>query len=337
MKLVNSLLFSLGIVLIVLAPAHGNTPCAGKGTKLFFVNGLFNDMKQARKNLTKLEEVTSQQLHAIQDLQYDLAWIEGESYYVQLARAVFQRGVDDFQKYWLWISGLEKAPDWFDKLVKEFVFDPKILDAFVMPRIQEHLEQYSNAILAGYDVIIVSHSIGSFYANAALRALPDYHPKALQGSISERCKRNPSYPTAAQMIGNVQIAAPVAETVNGAPWISFKDDQVLSSIRAVTPVLPGNISSQGVSPQDVRGHSLIPSYLRVGESRNAIIQYIKSLYERQKYPIPYLEPAALLQYLFIINGKNAPYFSAAFMQSGEDISSVDEVKLTRIIGTGAFL
>src|SRR5690606_23616100 len=110
-----------------------------------------------------------------------------------------------------------------DGMVEKTLLNPIHLDKTSHPGLSEHLELYSKALLEGFEVILVSHSLGNFYANAALRLLPDYTPKALLPSLAERTQDNPFYPHARDLVANVQIATPVAQAVNDSPWVNFKD------------------------------------------------------------------------------------------------------------------
>jgi len=320
------------LLLILLAfPCSSSiaNPCAGKGTAIFFINGLFNNKITAKGNLRALEKATKRELSEIKNLRYDLAWVEGDEGItrpIQLAMAAHQRGLDDFQRYWLWISGLEKPPSWFDEMIQTATFNPDVLNSTVLPRFKKHLELYSDAIIKGYQIILVSHSVGSFYANSSLRLLPDYISYALQSSIVDRRKENPFYPKSEEMIANVKIASTVKQTVQQSPWVSFKDDQVLNWIRKVVDVLPGNISASGVSSADLRAHSLIPSYLRVDESRNQIIQQIKAAYQKLRYPIPLFKSAATIQYKSVAGGKSTPHMASRFRFEKQDVTEVEEVR-----------
>ncbi|MDR3608499.1 MAG: hypothetical protein P4M08_14110 [Oligoflexia bacterium] len=312
-----SFLFCLG------PRAYALNPCAGKGTVIVFVNGVFNNWDQANASLEKFQESTQPSLADIPNLKYQLAWVEGRLAPLQLAQTMAQRGVDDFQRYWLWLYGLEKGPSWFDEEVRSLVTDPKNLNATVLPRLNDHLELYSDIILQGYQVIVISHSAGNLYANAALRSLPGFASAALQPTINERHQTNPDYPATEQMIANIQIATPVRDTVNGAPWVSFKDDQIANLTRGVMNNLPGNIKSPGVNASDLWGHSLA-SYLRVDESRNRIIQHMREAYTRLKYPIPFLQDAATVEYRNVVNHQSTPSFTAAFYMGSQEITTVSE-------------
>lgn len=297
-------------------------PCAGKGTKVFLVNGVFNSEASASRRLRSLEEATRHAFSEARELKYELAFVEGFLEPAQYVLAVAQRGLDYFQRYWLWLEGIEKAPSWFDELVRKHVLDPFIFNQALLPDLDDHLELYSEALLQGYEVIIISHSVGNFYANAALRKLPDYVPRALQYSILERRKDNSLYPRTEEMVANVQIGTPVSATVNDSPWVNFKDDWVLNSIRSWVAVLPGNIESRGVNATDPRGHGLSEAYLANSESRGRIIGYIQAAHQRLKYPIPFFQSAAAARHESIIRGKFQPNFDAAFLQNGREITSV---------------
>ncbi len=68
-------------------------PCAGRGTMVIFVNGVFNKEQDADSGLIKLDKLTRPPLSDIPNLRYDLAWVEGHSKLLQLAQATVQRGV----------------------------------------------------------------------------------------------------------------------------------------------------------------------------------------------------------------------------------------------------
>ncbi len=320
-------LFALSVIFASRALAN---PCGGRGTFVFFVNGIYNTETKARDSLVALKNLTHVRLAHIPNLQYDLAWVEGRGKLVQLAQVASQRGLDDFQRFWLWNSGAEKAPDWFDEIVKKTLLDPMWLDGSTLPGIKGHLEKYSQAILDGYEVILVSHSSGNFYANAALRLLPEYISESLQSSLMGRRAENPYYPKPEEMTSNVQIGTPVAATVNGSPWVSFKDDSVLQPIRGTVGALPGNITASGTNPLDHRGHSLVPSYLRVSESQNRIIEHMRAAHQRMKYPIPYFARAATVEHVTFHRGKPTPHsFFPSFRLGGRDITEAQEVRSTQ--------
>ncbi len=270
-------------------------PCDGKGTLVVLVNGVSNTASSAKETFRKFEEITRPHLPGIVGLRYDLAFVEGRGVLLDVMQTAIQRGFDDFSRFWLWVEGIEVGPEWFEKAMHEAVFNPRWLSDASLPGLGAHLEKYSDALLKGFEVILVSHSSGNFYANAALRLLPEYASVALQPSLLDRRKRNALYPRPEEMVANVQIASPVKETVNDSPWVSFKDDLVLRFIRSTVGALPGNIDSMGISTLDQRGHSLIPSYLGVDESRQRIIDHIRAAHQRLRYPIPYFESAATVE------------------------------------------
>lgn len=101
--------------------AYASNPCAGKGTMVVFVNGIFDNKDLANSNLKEFQKSTQPSLSGVKNLKYRLAWVADSWSPLQLAEAMVQRGVDDFQRYWLWLYGLEKAPSWFDEKVRNLV------------------------------------------------------------------------------------------------------------------------------------------------------------------------------------------------------------------------
>jgi hypothetical protein len=281
-----------------------------------------------RIKLEKICSVSSLQspplLNEIPDLKYQLAWVEGRWEPIQLAEAARQRGVEEFHRFWFWLYGLEKPPTWFEEKLHALVTDPRVLDATTHPRLSEHLEQYSKAILEGNRVVVVSHSSGGFYANAALRALEAYVPKALHPPIEERRRQSALYPDLKQLISAVYVAPIVEKTWEGTPWVSFKDDQMLGWIGKVLGIPSGNISAGATRITDMRAHSLA-AYLHAEEGRRRIAAHIRDEAMKLRYPIPYLANAASVEYASIVKGKYRPDFRASFVaKDSHEITEVNE-------------
>jgi hypothetical protein len=271
-----------------------------------------------------LTQEVGPELKNLGPVKFELAWVEGRWEPIQLAEAARQRGVEEFHRFWFWLYGLEKPPTWFEEKLHALVTDPRVLDATTHPRLSEHLEQYSKSILEGNRVVVVSHSSGGFYSNAALRALSSYVPKALHPPIEERPKENALYPDFKQLISAVYVAPVVEKTWSDTPWVSFKDDQVLGWIGKVLGIPSGNISAGATRITDMRAHSLA-AYLHAEEGRKLIVKRIREEAMRLRYPIPYLQDAVSVEYASIVKGKHAPEFRASFVaEVSKEITEVDE-------------
>ncbi len=72
MRIAKGILFFAALGLTHYFPVFAN-PCAGKGTQIFFVNGVYNTEDQARDALINLKDSSASSLHEIQNLHYNLA------------------------------------------------------------------------------------------------------------------------------------------------------------------------------------------------------------------------------------------------------------------------
>src|SRR5258708_5104392 len=86
--------FSAVFFLFCASPfAYALNPCSGKGTVVFFVNGIFDNLRLADSNLKEFQKSTQPTLSEIKNLKYRLAWVEDSWRPLQLAEAMVQRGV----------------------------------------------------------------------------------------------------------------------------------------------------------------------------------------------------------------------------------------------------
>ena len=287
--------FSAQVVL-----AQNNT-CLGVGTVFFYGNGMFNTRRDAQQNLDVLvEEVLSQGLVDLsKEIRFDLAYKTNESICIQFFNVVSQKGIDNWEDFWLWLSSTKKAPKWFQDLLKAKAEEVLKNGTIAFDDIQEQFETYSRYIRNGYNVILVSHSQGNFYANQAMRKLSEYTDASLTGSISEKRRKNLLFPEFFDLFANVQVATPASATVNSSPWTTFIDDLLIDSVRR-TPLgaLPANLKTPGsnIPPDgDPLGHNFIKAYLRNKESKEKILSDIQAKYQKLKYPIAYFKKAFLLE------------------------------------------
>ncbi len=280
------------------SPAQG--ACEGVGTVIFFGNGMFNSADDANRSAQELERLvlSAQPATPGKKLVFDVAYKRSEALFEQLFNVAKHKALDDFGRVWLWIQGLEPAPDWFQMAMEDLTIKltPEYQSQF--ERLRGHLESYSRYVTDGYNVVLVSHSQGNFFANQVMRGLESHIDDSWSGSIADKSAKNPLYPKFSELFANIQVATPVTETVGGAPWTTFSDDLPMAAVRRVAGALPANVKAKGrgLGPgQDPLGHNFISAYLRVDETRNKILNEIREARSKLRYPIAYRRNAVLIE------------------------------------------
>ena len=327
------LLFILCLNLTAQMSAYA-TPCEGKGSVVFFGNGMFNTEEEARRNQRLLEAALKANgfSDSTKPIVTDLAYKRSEPVLEQLANVAKQKGVTEFENFWAWLASLQRAPTWFIDDIKIKSAELSQSGSMNFTGLKAHFEAYSKYIRKGYNVILVSHSQGNLYANQVMRKLADYTDASLTGSIQEKKKRNPLFPDFSDLFANIQVATPVSETIQNSPWLTFKDDLIMAMVRETVGALPANLQNSGVGtpPEgDLFGHNFIKSYLRVDESRQKIISSVKAAYAKLRYPIAYFQPAIVVEHTSNVRdpGGEHLYFRIAG-SGGEEVGSYDEEGLS---------
>jgi hypothetical protein len=310
--------------------------CEGKGTVFFFGNGMFTTKESARMSRDRLEESINYgvSLGTSKDIQYDIAYKTNESILIQILNVAAHKEIDNWESFWLWLSSLKQPPKWFQDKILLVAAEALKIGTVAFEDIQDHFETYSRYIRQGYNVILVSHSQGNFYANQAMRKLPPYADSSLTGSLLDK-RKNPFFPKFFDIFANVQVATPVLATINLSPWSTYKDDLVILLVREkLGGVLPANLKTSGIGfppDGDLLGHFFVEAYLRNPEARGKILSDIQAQYNKLKYPIVYFQKAVLLEYRWHHYGKennlstpDANLFFKILSESRKDIGSSRE-------------
>jgi hypothetical protein len=212
--LVSKWIFLLTFIAIL--PLTGNaSPCQGRGTVVYFGNGMFNSKRDAHDSRDALEKILKQApfLDHEKDLKVDLAYKRNEGVPEQLVVVAIQKGITEFENYWLWLSSLEEAPEWFKETMRSASISVLEEGAKHFADLDEHFEGYARYVRNGYNVILVSHSQGNLYANQTMRNLAKYTDASLTGSIEEKGQHNPFFPKLFDLFANIQVATPVSAPI----------------------------------------------------------------------------------------------------------------------------
>ena len=271
------------LILTNVSFAKDSNPCVGKGTALIYLNGMFSTERDAQVALRHLVSTgrTESIFESTRELIGDSAYQQTSSILTQLIEVAAQKGVSDFTEFWAALSGISFVPEWLKKAIEQNL---PSLPQLEKDELEMHLEKYSRYFRSGYNIVLVSHSQGNFYANAALRNISKYITYDLQNSIDDLRTQNPYYPLVTDIFKNIQVATPVLATVNNSPWITFDNDRVINGVRKTLGALPGNVNFKGAT-DDILMHSFL-TYMKLPESRKRILEELRKASNASRYPIP---------------------------------------------------
>ncbi len=249
-----ALVFGEGVAL-----AQPSSCTEDRHTTIVFGNGMFNDEEDAYRSLYALELLLLERI-ALGDMEgswsFELAYNENERWFEQLIEVAEQRIGADWARFWRSLSGIEIMPDWMQEALEDLATEAD-LSAFVNDEdLFRHLARYTELVaIQGSKVVLVAHSQGNFYANAA-----ELHLREVDTSFDMSA------------IGFVGVATPADRTPTAdSPYTTFEQDRIIAAVRLLFPAtLEGNVSTGG-EDVDTLAHGLTTAYLIVPTSREKII------------------------------------------------------------------
>jgi hypothetical protein len=263
--------FSLSSLLICSIVSAQNTTCADRRkTTIVFGNGMFNEKREAIRSLEALEKSLFQYTsESEQDVfAFELAYNESESFLTQLFEVISQRVGSDKARFWRILSGIEIMPDWFQEAMIDISTTVE-LSAFVIDQdLAHHIERYQELIRMGSKVVLVAHSQGNLYANAAWLSLFE-GPERIEPAA----------------FGVVGVATPADHTASAtSPYTTFIEDKIIKAVRVVFPsTLEGNMST-GDQEVDGLAHGFVTAYLAVPTSREKILSDVLAVQKELPQP-----------------------------------------------------
>ncbi len=213
----------LFLVFIVVFSFNGSKNAfAGDGdVSIFFANGMFNDFDEAEISRLAIEERVRPLLSHDMNVEFSLAYNHNEEMTEQLREVVSQKTFGDWVFFLDMLSGIEIAPDWLFDSMMDLAVTFDALTYLNDDDLQRHIEMYQAELDKGNTVIVVSHSQGNFYANAAYDILNS-------GDFTV-----------------VSVASPSSFVAGDGDYTTSTDDAIINAVRSVCPLtLLGNVTNE---------------------------------------------------------------------------------------------
>jgi len=297
------IIFSLFLFVVIFLPSVASAAVCQNKTAIVFSNGMFNIKKDSRDALRELKNrlISSSSTFADPALyEYNLTYASDGSQFVpqipsdhpimqllnkalaapngigQVGEVVFQKLFqDDLSAFIRWIAGKQAAGSTLQNIMNQVAAGANAASYLYTPQLNKQVNMYKMLLSSGKRVVIVSHSQGNFYANAA---------------YSELLLANPSW---ANSVGNVQVSSPASANLagkwgNNEPQITVNEDVVMNFIQSISfgqfmPRKPKgggwsrNMQELGGSPARnaaTFGHNFVQWYLAGTYTRDFIMKGI---------------------------------------------------------------
>ena len=283
MKLIYSMI--IAVFFLVLPPHDVDAGICFNKTQIVFSNGVFNSWDEADDSREVLERSLGvrPQFNEFVDLAY--ANDGGAAFTLsgvlpgmgQLLELYLQNQlVDNTSNFWHWVSatGSVPAPQWFLDGMKQIAAATNAVNYVFDGDLRNQVSIYTGYLKAGDKVLIVSHSQGNFYSNAAHRLLT-------QAGFGNN-------------VGIVAVATPAGVVEGGGPHITASGDLVIKAVRILSfglGVLPASaVNTTGPVNADPFNHNFIKFYMAGTKTRILIIFDIVQTIGKLQYPAQICTP-----------------------------------------------
>lgn len=242
---------------------HAGTSCIEQepGTVVVFGNGIMNTKTDAEDSRDRLKLLLLSTLPSeeFSKLKFKLAYNKSYGFLRDLYESAKQKlGSDStITSFWRWVGNWDAMPDALQDSAKELALRFDFSTQVAPEDLANHVAFYRSSILEGNKVLVVSHSQGNFFANAAYSLL-----FVGEGAISD-----------VESFGIVSVATPASYVAGDGPYTTLVEDAVIAAVAFVTPLdtlppLPPNVTNilSGAEDSDLKGHSFLSEYMATGSN-----------------------------------------------------------------------
>lgn len=237
---------------------------------LVYGNGMSNLLMEATASSYALDARVRPGLESAHpDLRFTshLAFNEWESAFPQLVEVLRQKVVDDVASALGLLSGALGLE--VDAAAVSAELGALFADAGVVDEdLERHVQFYRGELMAGHPIVLVGHSQGNFYANAAWDAV-------MAGEEGFE-------PESFALVG---VASPADRVADGGSWITADNDLVIAAVAAVSPAtLPSTAANRDTSQEDGLHHNFVATYLEGDVLGPAIVAAVEAAVDGLEVP-----------------------------------------------------
>ncbi len=253
----------IAFIIVLFASVSGQ--CEDNKVKIYFGNGMLNDLNEAKISLTTLQtEIESkiQGTDIVGKMEYDISHNPTDNGLIDFLESAMQALDTQWANIWRYLANLDPVPDLLQDQLKEvsLYYDQAMVGGY--PELQNHVDEYNERLCQGDKVIVVAHSQGNFYANIAYTGINE---NVING------------------FGIVSVANPDSDVAGDGPYTTIIEDVLMAQVIGSMPANLTNFSNtNNKNPVDWSGHKFVESYLAEGrpaESKilNDVVNTINAL------------------------------------------------------------
>lgn len=244
-----------------LDPSSTETSVCGDGFHVYYGNGILTESSGANASMNLVKEALGRRFDEM-PISYFVSYNPTEGALLDLLEAFAQKLAEDptltWQLFFRWVSGWAVGSSLQVMLTDYFGADGahRIAQAagqlagpqaYTDPTVVGHAQNYTSALLAGKRIMVVAHSQGNLYANAAYGMLA----------------RNNSGDYDLSAFGIAGFASPANLVATGDGYVTSDTDLVIDAVRVIAPAtLLDNDSSVPAFPDGCwHGHCFDTIYI----------------------------------------------------------------------------
>lgn len=237
------------------APVNAQT-CESGDIYIFFGNGIETSRLDALSSLAELRaQVAPTVADSLRDkLEFRLSYNSDNLLFGDLLDSYGQWSAELEINFIRWARGLGNPPQWFTSIYDAFIRAIDAQQYIIDGDLRQHAERYRELTGQGHKVIVVSHSQGNFYANAAHRIVNS------------------------RSLGITAVATPAGVVEGGGPHTTLVGDIIANVPGALQP----NVSNP--TPGDAFNHGFLTSYMSGANSGPRIVSLVETMVRTLPYP-----------------------------------------------------